>query len=96
MTLVMCLLSYDETVQRLTRWGAAQRVRDAAEIRYDRLDTVPFPFYFGLETFHLVAIEGIGDILLTPSTIVYEPFYMKRNHTRRILTVAMMARVDNG
>jgi hypothetical protein len=65
--------------------------RDAAEIRYDRFDTVPFPFYFRLKTFHLVAIEGIGDILYTPSTFVHKPLKMQPDHTRRILTVAMMA-----
>lgn len=80
---------------RLTRWGAAQRVRDAAEVRYDRLDTIPFPFYFGLETFHLVAIEGIGDILYTPSSFVHRPRKANQNHTRRILTVAIMAVVNN-
>lgn len=84
-----------ERSKRLTRWGAAQRVRDAAKICYDGLDTIPFPFYFGLETFHLVAVKGIGDILHAPSTFVHRLLNMKQNHTRRILTVAMMVGVDN-
>ena len=46
-----------------TRRGSRQRLGDTAQIDDDSLDTVAFAFNFGLETFHLVAIEGIGDIL---------------------------------
>ena len=47
---------------RTRRWSG-QRLSHAAQIDNDSLDTVAFAFDFGQETLHLVAIEGIGDIL---------------------------------
>ena len=37
---------------------------DATEIGNDGLDTVAFALNLGLETLHLIAIEGIGNILI--------------------------------
>jgi hypothetical protein len=38
-------------------------VSNAAEVGNDGFDTVTFAFNLGLETLHLVAVEGVGDIL---------------------------------
>lgn len=38
-------------------------MRNAAQVRDDGLDAVAFAFNFGLEQLHLVAIEGVFDIL---------------------------------
>ena len=46
-----------------TRRRAAQRCGNTAQVDDDSLDAVPFSFDFGLETLHLVAIEGVRDIL---------------------------------
>ena len=46
----------------LTGWGASQGLGNAGQIDDDSLDAVSFAFNLGLETLHLVAVEGIGDI----------------------------------
>ena len=43
--------------------GTSQRLCDAGEIDDDGLNAVAFAFNLGGNTFHLVTIEGIGDIL---------------------------------
>ena len=40
-----------------------KRLRDAAQIDNYRLDTISFAFDLGHKPLHLVAVEGIGDIL---------------------------------
>ena len=47
----------------LTGWRAAQRLSDAAQICHHSLDSITLALNLGLETFHLVAVEGIRDIL---------------------------------
>ncbi len=42
-------------------------MRDAAEIDNDRLDAVSLAFDLGLETFHLITVERVGDILCLAS-----------------------------
>jgi hypothetical protein len=78
-----------------TRTGrrTGQRGCDAAEIGDNSLDSVSFSFNFGLETLHLVAVEGVGDILYCHQ---YAIARVKGWGvlTRRILTVAMIADVD--
>lgn len=46
-----------------TGWWPAQRVGDTAKVDNDGLDTVAFSFNLGLQPLHLVAVEGVGDIL---------------------------------
>lgn len=36
---------------------------NAAEVGNDSLDTVAFALDLGLEAFHLIAVERVGDIL---------------------------------
>jgi len=40
-------------------------VSNAAEIDNDGLDTVTLAFHLGLQFLHLVAVEGVGDILVS-------------------------------
>ena len=47
----------------LTGWWTTQGLSNTAKIDDDSLDAVSLPFNLGLETLHLVAVEGIGDIL---------------------------------
>lgn len=44
-------------------WWASERVGDTLQVGNDGLDAVAFAFDFGLDFLHLVAIEGVGDIL---------------------------------
>ena len=48
---------------RHTGRRTTQGLRDAAKIDYHSLDAVALSLNLGHEAFHLVAIEGIGDIL---------------------------------
>ncbi len=63
---------------------------NAAEIGNDSLDAVSFTLNLGLDTLHLVAIKGVGDILEGGSTF-YADDCQVRMLTRRILRVAMIA-----
>jgi hypothetical protein len=47
---------------KLTGWITAERVRDAAQVDNDRLDSVTLAFNLGLNALHLVTVEGVGDI----------------------------------
>jgi len=47
----------------LTGRRAAQGLSDAAQIDYNSLNAVAFPFDLGLKALHLVTIEGVCDIL---------------------------------
>ena len=47
----------------LTGWRTTQRLCDAAKVDNDSLDAVSLSFYLGLETLHLIAVEGIRNIL---------------------------------
>ena len=46
-----------------TRWRTGQGLRDARQVGDDRLDAVALSLDLGLESLHLVAVEGVGDIL---------------------------------
>ena len=48
---------------------AAQRLRDTAKIDDDSLDAISFAFDLRHEAFHLVPIEGVGDILEVSATL---------------------------
>ena len=50
-----------------TGWRASQRLRDAAQVGNDGLDAIPLAFDLGLKALHLVAVEGVGDILCLAS-----------------------------
>lgn len=62
---------------------------NAAKIGNNSLDAVAFAFDLGLKTLHLVAVEGVSDILCFWSTNCTH--CGKEVFTRRILTVAMIA-----
>lgn len=49
---------------------------NAAEIDNDGLDTVALAFNLGLQFLHLVAVEGVGDILSIQVNLALE--YIKR------------------
>ena len=49
---------------QLTRRGAAQGLGDATKVGYNSLDSITFAFDLRLQTFHLVAVKGVGNILL--------------------------------
>lgn len=49
-------------LRRLTGWWASQLIGDVAQVDYDSLDTIALALNLGLQTLHLVAIEGVGDI----------------------------------
>lgn len=76
---------------RLTRWRAAERGSNAAKVDDNSLDAVSFPFNLGLKTFHLVAVERVGDILKSLLAGSHRKFLGLL--TRRILRVAIMAAV---
>lgn len=42
--------------------GAGERLGHAAEVHNNSFDAVSLAFYLSLESLHLVAIEGVGDI----------------------------------
>lgn len=44
------------------RAGTGKRGSNAAQVDNNRLDAVTFAFDLGLDPFHLVTIEGVGDI----------------------------------
>ncbi len=46
-----------------TRGWSTQRLSNAAKVDNNGLDAIPFTLDLRLEAFHLVTIEGIGDIL---------------------------------
>lgn len=41
---------------------ATQRVSNAAQVDDDGLDAVTLALNLGLDTLHLVAVEGVGDV----------------------------------
>ena len=46
-----------------TRWRTGQGLRDAGQVGDDRLDAIALSLDLGLESLHLVTVEGVGDIL---------------------------------
>jgi len=63
---------------------------NTAEIGNDSLDAVAFALNLRLDTLHLVAVEGIGDILQC-GLAGHAVNLQIRMLTRRILRVAMIA-----
>ena len=65
MTAVWLVVGMQSDLEVVVHTGrrTAQGLGNAAEIDDDGLDTVPFALDLGLETLHLVAIEGIFLIL---------------------------------
>ena len=47
---------------RLTSWRAGQGLSNTAQVDDDGLDAVALALDLGLQAFHLVAVEGVGDI----------------------------------
>lgn len=49
--------------EKLTGRRAGQRTSDTAQVDDDRFDAVALALDLGLQALHLVAVEGVGDIL---------------------------------
>lgn len=59
--------------RELTGWWTGELVGNIVQVGDDGLDTVTLAFDLGLKTFHLVAIEGVADILSKVSQYVFRP-----------------------
>ena len=89
MMLASDLLLRDGRVR--TRRRSGQRLSNTAQIHDDSLDTVAFAFDLGLKALHLVAVEGIGDILSGRSANSSHFSGGEGILTRRMLRVAIVA-----
>lgn len=89
MRLVRFLLVRDGRV-RTRRWSR-QRLSNTAQIDDDSFDTVAFAFDLGLKALHLVAIEGVGNILTWEISKRRTGPGKGGLLTRRMLRVAMVA-----
>ena len=57
----MC--KFEESWRQLTSRGTCELLSDVAQVDDDGLDTVTLAFNLGLKTLHLVAVEGVADVL---------------------------------
>lgn len=46
-----------------TSWRAAQSLANVVQVDNNGLDPVAFAFDLGLQAFHFVTVEGVGNIL---------------------------------